>query len=202
MRRQALRCGGCLNIGMILLLAAGLSMDAFAVSVTNGMCYRINPLKNAMYSGLAFGLAQGLMPLIGYYAGSVFANIVERYVHWVALIFLGVIGLKMIIEAVKDMKRPDGSGTERSFSIRVLVFQAIATSIDALAVGVSLGVMKVNIMVAAATIAATTFAFSFTGVLIGKKFGQILKEKAEILGGAILILIGVRIFLEHIGIIG
>lgn len=191
-----------MNIGMILLLAVSLSMDAFAVSMTNGMCYRINPLKNALYSGLAFGLAQGLMPLIGYFAGRTFADIVERYVHWVALILLGVIGAKMIIEAVRDLKRPEEDSHERKFSLKILIFQAVATSIDALAVGVSLGIMKVNLVLAASTIAATTFAFSFTGVLAGKKFGQILKEKAEILGGVILILIGVRIFLQHYGIIG
>lgn len=198
-------CGGVevsLSIGMILLLAAGLSMDAFAVSVTNGMSCRMKLLKNALYSGLAFGLAQGLMPLIGYFAGRTFAAVVERYDHWVALIFLGVIGAKMVIEAVKDLRRPDGTVSERGFSLKELVFQAIATSIDALAVGVSLGVMKVNIALAVSVIAAVTFAFSFSGVFVGKKFGQLFKEKAAILGGVILILIGMRIFLQHTGIIG
>lgn len=171
-------------------------MDAFAISVTNGMCYRMKLWKNALYSGLAFGIAQGLMPLIGYFAGHTFSQVVDRYAHWVALIFLCVIGAKMVIEAVKDMKRPDNAVSNRSFALNVLIIQAIATSIDALAVGVSLGVYKVNLILAVTTIAAVTFILSFAGVFVGKKFGGLLKEKAEILGGIILILIGIRIFVS------
>lgn len=185
-----------MGFSIVFLLAFGLSMDAFAVSVTNGMCYRIPPAKNALASGLAFGLAQGLMPLIGYYAGHSLSDLIESVDHWIALLLLGFIGGKMIVEAVKSARNPQGCPV-KAFSYKTLAMQAIATSIDALAVGVGLGVMQVNLWLAVSTIAAVTFFCSFGGVLIGKKFGQMLKEKAEILGGAILVLIGIRIFWEH-----
>lgn len=170
-------------------------MDAFAVSITNGMCYKIPLMKNALYSGLVFGISQGLMPLIGFFAGNSFSHIVERYDNWLALFLLCLIGAKMIVEAVRELKSPEGNVVERIFSPKLLVFQGVATSIDALAVGVGLGVMQVNIFLAASIIAVTTFLFSFAGVVIGKKAGAPLKEKAGILGGVILILIGIRIFL-------
>lgn len=169
-------------------------MDAFAVSVTNGMCYKMPLLKNALYSGLAFGIFQGLMPLFGFFAGNSFSHIVERYDNWLALFLLGLIGAKMIVEAVKELKDTAGNVVERVFNPKILIFQGVATSIDALAVGVGLGVMQVNIFAAASIIAATTFLFSFAGVVVGKKAGGLLKEKAGILGGAILIIIGIRIF--------
>lgn len=183
-----------MDLLVIFLLAVGLSMDAFAISLTNGMCYRLPLAKNALYSGLAFGLSQGLMPLIGYYAGISFAQIVERYSAWIALILLSFIGIKMIITAVEESKHPE-KRAERVFSFKILVMQAVATSVDALAVGVSLGFMKVSLWLSVSMIAATTFVFSFSGVLIGKKFGGLFKEKAEALGGIILIFIGLRIFL-------
>lgn len=186
-----------MNILMILFLAVGLSMDAFAVSVTNGMCYRLPLIKNAVYSGLTFGIFQGLMPLIGFFAGNTFSHVVERYDHWLALFLLGFIGARMVAGAVKEMKNPQENLPERVCSPKVLLLQGVATSIDALAVGVSLGVMQVNIFAAVSMIAATTFLFSFAGVVIGKKAGSLLKEKAEILGGIILIVIGLRIFIEH-----
>lgn len=169
-------------------------MDAFAVSVTNGMCYKMPLYKNALFSGLTFGVFQGLMPLIGFFAGSSFSHIVERYVNWLALFLLGFIGAKMIIEAVKELRSQSLNAVERVFKPKLLILQGIATSIDALAVGVGLGVMQVNIFVAASIITAVTFLFSFAGVVIGKKVGGLLKEKAEIFGGAILIIIGLRIF--------
>lgn len=182
-----------------MFLAFGLSMDAFAVSVSNGMCYKMNPLKNALSSGLAFGLFQGLMPLIGYLAGRSFSDVIESVDHWIALVLLSFIGGKMIVEAVKMRKEPEDCKTYRAFSFRTLTVQAIATSIDALAVGVSLGVMKANILLSVGVIALITFCCSFAGVFIGKKCGVLLQDKAEILGGVILILIGVNIFLEHVG---
>lgn len=181
----------------ILLLAVSLSMDAFAVSVTNGMCYRMPLFKNALFSGLTFGIFQGLMPLLGFFAGQSFSHIVERYDHWIALFLLGFIGARMVHEAVKEMRQPAETPVERVFSFKVLMLQGIATSIDALAVGVSLGVMQVNVFAAVSAIGVTTFLFSFGGVLIGKKSGSLLKEKAELLGGVILIIIGVKIFAEH-----
>lgn len=184
---------------MLFLLAVGLSMDAFAVSVTNGMCYRINPLKNAFSSGLAFGLFQGLMPLIGYVAGHTFSGVIESVDHWIALVLLAFIGGKMIWEALGELRSPGDRPHIRAFSVRTLAVQAIATSIDALAVGVGLGVMQVDVYVAVSVIAAVTFFCSFGGVLLGKVVGNALKGKAELLGGAILIFIGARIFLEHTG---
>lgn len=187
-------CGDDLDLLIIFLLAVGLSMDAFAVSVTNGMCYKLPLVKNALYSGLAFGLFQGLMPLVGYYAGHSFAQVVERYVHWIALILLCFIGIKTIIGAVKEARNPE-KVSERIFSFKTLGVQAVATSIDAMAVGVSLGFMNVRLWLSVSMIAVITFVVSFSGVIIGRKFGQLFKEKAEILGGLILIIIGLRIFL-------
>lgn len=181
---------------MLLLLAFSLSMDAFAVSVANGMCYRMRVWKNALASGLAFGLFQAAMPLIGYLAGMSFRSVIERFDHWIALILLSIIGGKMIYEAIKQMRRPEDCQV-REFSLKGLVLQAVATSIDALAVGVSLGIMQINIYVAVGSIGIITFLCSFIGVYIGKIFGGLLKDKAELLGGAILVIIGVRIFAEH-----
>ena len=176
-------------------------MDAFAVSVTNGMCLRVSLWKNALSSSLAFGLFQGIMPLIGYFAGHAFSELVERFDHWVALILLVLIGGKMIVEAVRESREPGGRAISGVFSYKTLAVQAVATSIDALAVGVGLGVMQVNLWFAVSVIAVTTFTLSFIGVIVGSRFGSLFKDKAEILGGVILILIGLKIFLEHSGIL-
>lgn len=186
---------------MLLLLGVGLSMDSFAISITNGMCRRVPFWKNALSSGVAFGVSQGAMPLIGYYAGYLFADLIERFDHWVALVLLAIIGGKMVVEAVRERAEPDGCEVGVVFSYKTLAVQAVATSIDALAVGVSLGVMQANIWLAVCAIAVTTFIMSFFGVLVGSRFGGLLKDKAEILGGVILILIGIKIFLEHTGIL-
>lgn len=186
-----------LNTALLVYLAFGLAMDAFAVSLTNGMCYRTGALKNALATGTAFGLSQGLMPLLGYYAGATFSAVIAGIDHWIALALLGVIGGKMIVEAVKERKAP-AAHTLKAFSIKTLTLQSIATSIDALAVGVGLGVMQVDIVAAAAIIAVVTFLCCFAGVLIGKRFGSRFRDKAEILGGVILILIGLHIVFEHL----
>lgn len=186
---------------MILLLAAGLSMDAFAISVTNGMCYRMPRMKNALYSGLAFGFFQGLMPFVGYLGGHAFSGVIENLDHWIALLLLGFIGARMIIGALQAGKGGEDTGRPRAFAFKMLILQAVATSIDALAVGISLGVIRVNIALAVCLIAATTFSLSFAGVFIGDRFGGLLKGKAELLGGAILVFIGVKIFIEHAGIL-
>lgn len=179
---------------MCIFLALGLAMDAFAVSMTNGMCCRIHPAKNALSSGLAFGAFQGLMPLIGYFAGNAFSDVVSSVDHWVALALLGFLGGRMIHEALNEQEQPVGN---KPFALKTLLVQAVATSIDALAVGVTLGVMQVDIQTAVSIIALITFAFSFSGVLIGRSLGALLGTKAELLGGVILVLIGLRIFLEH-----
>ena len=179
-----------LSDAMLFFLALGLAMDAFAVSITNGMCCRIPVAKNALASGLAFGLAQAVMPLVGYAAGHAMSDLIRVVDHWIALLLLGFLGGKMIVEAIRAAKEPD-SCPVRPFSCKLLAGQAIATSIDAMAVGISLGMMQVNLRVAIFTIGIITFICCFLGVLIGKQFGRLLRDKAEIFGGAI------KIFWEH-----
>lgn len=175
-------------------------MDAFAVSVTNGMCYRMHPLKIAFYSGTAFGVFQGLMPLIGYAAGHAFRGVMEAVDHWIALILLVLIGGKMIVEAVRERRNPEIYPVERVFSLKTLIVQSVATSIDALAVGVSLGVIQARLLSAVGIIALITFCCCFAGALIGRSVGGVLKGKAEILGGILLILIGLKILGEHLNL--
>ncbi len=172
-------------------------MDAFAVSITNGLCIKDISKRQTLQVGLAFGLAQGIMPILGYLAGQTFSKAISSLDHWIALILLGAIGGKMILEAVKEMKEPESCPVGGILTTKMLILQAIATSIDALAVGVSFAVMNVNIWVASSFIACTTFLFGVAGVIIGKKSGFFLKSKAELAGGAILVLIGVKIFIEH-----
>lgn len=177
----------------ILLIGIGLSMDAVCVSMSNGMCFQAK-LKQTISIALAFGLFQGLMPLIGYFTGSFFAEQISAFDHWIALILLAIIGGKMLYDAIKG---DDEASCSPKLTIRLLLLQAIATSIDALAVGVSFAAMQVNILVAVLLIALTTFILSFVAVHLGKKIGTKLNQKAEIFGGSILILIGLKIFVEH-----
>lgn len=179
----------------LLLLAIGLSMDAFAVSVTNGLCIKKIGWKGAAACGLCFGLYQGLMPTIGYALGKTFEDFITGIDHYIALILLGFIGGKMLIDGIKNKDEEINNNT--SLTLGLLMVQGIATSIDALAVGVSFAALSVNIVSAATFICCITFLFSFWGVFIGKKFGTILNNKAQILGGIILIGIGVKIFIEH-----
>lgn len=181
----------------MLLIALGLAMDAFAVSVSNGICYRKAGLKEAFYTAFTFGLFQAGMPLIGYYAGSTFSASVAFLDHWIALALLSFIGGSMIYSAIKEIRNP---GTERyraACNLKDLILQGIATSIDALAVGISFAVIQTNIFMAVVLIGLVTFICCFIGVIIGRGFGNRLKEKAEILGGCILILIGIKILIEH-----
>ncbi len=186
-----------MGIVEIILIGIGLSMDAVAVSASNGMCYFPKRLKvrNALVIALAFGVFQGIMPLIGFYAGSFFSETFSRFDHWIALVLLCIIGGKMVFEAVKG--DDDSCEVEKNFTLKLLVIQAIATSVDALAVGVSFAAVSMNIWIAISIIAATTFLLSFGAVYIGKRFGTLLNKKAEILGGLILIGIGLKIFIEH-----
>lgn len=187
-----------MGIGTLILLALGLSMDAFAVSVTNGLCVKNVSRRQVLQVGLAFGFAQGAMPVMGYFAGRTFSSAITSLDHWVALILLGAIGGKMIVEAVKSGHEPQSCPATGVLTLKTLAVQAVATSIDALAVGISLALMNVNIWFAAGSIACTTFVLSVLGVVIGKKSGGFLKSKAELAGGVILVLIGVKIFLEHV----
>nr|QGT51220.1 putative manganese efflux pump MntP [uncultured Firmicutes bacterium] len=181
----------------LLLIALGLAMDAFSVSVTNGLCGKNIGIKQALLIGVFFGGAQAIMPTVGYYAGNIFAGYIESVDHWIAFFLLGIIGLKMILEARDKMKAPQKCD-EKSLTVKMLFFQAIATSIDALAVGISFAALKINIAAAAAEIGLVTFLLSVIGVFIGKKAGGLFKEKAEIIGGVILILIGIKILAEHL----
>ncbi len=187
-----------MSIFEIFLVGIGLAMDAFAVSVCKGMAVQQVTLRQMCSAGLWFGGFQALMPLIGYFAGSVFTSYIQRVDHWIAFILLSLIGINMIREAFsKDEPEEDDS-----FALKTMFLMAVATSIDALAVGVTFSFFSVNIWMAAAVIGVTTFVLSACGVRLGAVFGLFLKSRAEILGGGILIIIGLRILLEHLGIIG
>ena len=182
----------------LLMIAIGLSMDAFAVSTTNGMCVskqykRHNFFTRALVWSAMFGLFQGLMPMLGYFLGKTFASFISSIDHWIAFVLLGFIGGKMIWEAV----HPEKEECEVNLPLSTILTQAIATSIDALAVGVSFALLEVNILSASVIIALTTLLCSLVGAYLGKAFGSLLKSKAEVFGGVILVLIGLKILLEH-----
>lgn len=186
-----------MELSTLFFLALGLSMDATAVSISNGLCYRNIKTKQIVITAFAFGLFQALMPVLGYFVGTLFSAAIASLDHWIALILLGFIGGSMITESIKELKNPEDSCEKKEFTFKVLVLQAIATSIDALAVGVSFSVMQTNIVTAAVFIGVITFVCCILGALLGKKFGSYLKEEAKIFGGTILIIIGLRIFLSH-----
>jgi putative Mn2+ efflux pump MntP len=181
----------------LFFIALGLSMDAFAVSVSNGICYKNAGVKEAFITALTFGVFQAIMPLIGYFAGRTVSNAVEFIDHWIALILLGFIGGSMIYGAVKERKTQGGGKYKVYCTTKDLIIQGVATSIDAFAVGISLAVIDTNIYVAVALIGVVTFICCLVGVPVGRKFGFLIKEKAEIFGGCILIIIGLKIFIEH-----
>ena len=184
----------------MVLLGVGLSMDAFAVSICHGLGMRKINFWHATVVALFFGGSQALMPLLGWLLGSQFQQYIERFDHWIAFALLAVIGGKMLWETLHggdEDEKPEDS----KLDLGRLSFMAVATSIDALAVGVSLALLRVNIALAASTIGVTTFAISFGGVLVGYRFGSRYKQKAEITGGVVLILIGLKILLEGLGIL-
>ncbi|MDE6724650.1 MAG: manganese efflux pump MntP family protein [Ruminiclostridium sp.] len=187
----------------LLLIAVGLSMDAFAVSIGNGLSMKKSRPKAALAIALSFGLFQAGMPLAGYFLGSAFEDIIKEFDHFIALIFLGFIGGKMIFDGIKELraKKRGEEEEEKPFklSFGTLMIQAVATSIDALIVGVSFAALPdVNIWAAVVLIGLTTFTISLVGVFFGKKFGQLLGSKAEVFGGIILVGIGLKVFIEHI----
>lgn len=183
---------------MLIFTSLGLSMDACAVSISNGMCFCNIKKKQILSTAFAFGLFQALMPLIGYIIGSTFSDTITFLDHWIALILLGFIGGKMIVEALNELKYPEAClNVEKNLTLKTLLLQAIATSIDALAVGIGFAVIKVDIINAALSIGIITFINSIIGSNLGKKFGEMFKQKAEIMGGVILVLIGLKIFIEH-----
>ncbi|MBQ6926754.1 MAG: manganese efflux pump [Oscillospiraceae bacterium] len=179
----------------LLLIAVGLSMDAFAVSICKGLSLKKLEARHAALVGLYFGGFQALMPVIGWALGYRFKGLIESVDHWIAFGLLTVIGLSMIREAGQKEELSD------DLSFKAMLPLAVATSIDALAVGVTFAFLQVRILPAASLIGVTTFLLSALGVYIGHLFGLRYKAKAEIAGGVILILIGVKILLEHLGVI-
>ena len=177
----------------ILLIAIALSMDAFAVSVCKGLSVPKLLPRHALTVGLYFGGFQALMPLIGYLLGHSFESAIASIDHWIAFALLALIGGNMVREALGD----DEEKTDASFGFKTMLLLSVATSIDALAVGVSFAFLGVNIIAAIATIGTTTFILSIVGNVFGAKY----KDKAELVGGIILILMGLKILLEHLGVI-
>ena len=191
-----------MNFWGLTLLAVGLSMDAFAVAVCKGLAMRKLEWKKAVVVGLWFGGFQALMPLIGYFLGIQFSEYITAVDHWIAFILLGIIGINMIREAIADKDGCSVEEANESLSFKNMLVLAVATSIDALAVGITLAFLKVDILPAVSYIGILTFCLSVIGVKIGNVFGCKYKSRAELAGGIILILLGTQILLEHLGIIG
>ena len=188
-----------MNFIELLLIAVGLSMDAFSVSICKGLTTKKFSWRMALLCGLWFGGFQVLMPIAGYFLGAQFQEMIEAYDHWIAFGLLFFIGANMIREAVWEKKE---EGKENgALDFKTMLFLAIATSIDALAVGVSFACIQVKLWSSLVVIGLTTFVFSVLGVKIGNVFGSKYEKSAGIIGGIILILIGLKILLEHLGII-
>jgi len=185
----------------LVLIAIGLSMDAFAVSLCKGLCMKKVNYRHGLVIALFFGGFQMLMPLIGWLLGKQFESLITPVDHWIAFVLLGYIGGKMIWEATHD-REAETCSTEPKLDYRELFGLAIATSIDALAVGITFAFLQTPILPAVIEIGGITFALSFVGIIVGCQFGTKLKRKAEIAGGAVLILIGLKILLEHLGLLG
>lgn len=187
----------------LLLIGVGLSMDAFAVSICKGLAMRRVNKKQALVIGLFFGGFQALMPFIGWALGTQFESYITSIDHWIAFVLLAFIGGKMIAEAV----RPEDENVEIDkmdppLDLKEMLVLAVATSIDALAVGVTFAFLHVNIVWAVTFIGCTTFILSAIGVKVGNVFGMKYKSKAEFVGGLILVLMGIKILLEHLGFLG
>ena len=182
----------------LILLALGLSMDAFAVSIINSMCFAKLTRRDAVLTSLAFGVFQGLMPILGFWAGSAFSGVISSVDHWLAFLLLGFIGGKMLFDAIREWNEPVHCPVEHTLSAKLVLTQAVATSIDALAVGISLAALNVNVYSAAALIAAITFVCCLIGHFLGKRLGGLFSNWAQLLGGAVLIGIGVKILVEHL----
>jgi len=183
----------------LILIAVGLSMDAFAVALCKGLNMRKLTLRNSAIIALFFGGFQGAMPLLGWALGKQFESYITSIDHWIAFALLVLIGGNMIREVFK--KDDDEMEAEDNLNLKELLLLAIATSIDALAVGITFAFLQVSILPAVSLIGAITFVLSLVGVVIGHKFGAKFKSKAEFAGGFVLILIGTKIILEHLGLL-
>ena len=180
----------------LFLIAVGLSMDAFAVSICKGLSVKKLSPKHALLVGVYFGGFQFLMPVIGYLLGFRFEHLITNIDHWIAFVLLAFIGGNMIKESFGKSEELNDD-----FGFKTMFLMAVATSIDALAVGISFAFLGVDIVTAALLIGATTFVLSGAGIFVGNIFGSKYKSKAELAGGIVLILIGAKILLEHLGII-
>ena len=183
-----------MSIIELVILAAGLAMDAFAVSICKGLSVQKYSKKQSVIAGLYFGGFQAGMPVLGWLLGKQFESLIKSVDHWIAFVLLVLIGANMIRESLKK----DDEDLNSSFSPKTMLPLAVATSIDALAVGVTFAFLDVQIVPAVSVIGAITFAFSAAGVKIGNVFGAKYKSKAELVGGIVLICIGIKILIEHL----
>ena len=179
----------------ILLISIGMAMDSFAVSVCKGLSIRKAGIPEGVKCGIYFGGFQALMPVIGYYLGRLFADLIVKIDHWIAFILLLFIGLQMIRESRETENVDD------RMDVKTMLILAVATSIDALTIGITLAFINVNIWIVVTSIGVVTFMFSLVSVLIGRRVGSMLGNKAKIIGGLILIYLGTKILLEHLGVI-
>jgi putative Mn2+ efflux pump MntP len=182
----------------LVLIAIGLSMDAFAVSVCKGLSMKKMSWRKSIVIGLYFGIFQAIMPLIGYFLGVGFQSKITSIDHWIAFVLLTIIGINMIKESIKNNDEDDKND---DINFKTMIILAIATSIDALAVGITFAFLNVNIFISAGIIGIITFTLSVIGVKIGNAFGDKYESKAKLAGGIILILMGLKILLEHLNII-
>lgn len=184
-----------MNTSSILFIAVGLAMDAFAVSVANGVAVKRQRIQHALTIALFFGLFQGIMPIIGWMAGTGFRSLISGIDHWIAFGLLTFVGGKMIYESTKLERTTANNGLP---SLSVLLLLSVATSIDALAIGLSFAFLKIEIITPAVIIGLITFTLSLAGVFVGQRLGHFLERKIEIVGGIILIGIGFKILIEHL----
>lgn len=181
----------------LVFLALGLAMDAFAVSISNTMCYVGLTRRQALASSICFGAFQGAMPIIGFFAGRLFYKLISTIDHWIALVLLGIIGGKMLVEGIRALRKPESCPQGAKYNTKTMLLQGVATSIDALAVGISFAALSVNIWAAAGLIAVITLVLCIVGSELGRGFGALLGDWAQIFGGLILLVIGLKIFVEH-----
>ena len=191
-----------MSIVEVVLLAVGLSMDAFAVSVGKGLAMRRREHLQALALALAFGLFQGAMPLIGWFVGSRFAALISAVDHWIAFGLLAIVGARMLWDAAHPESDPAEVAVSPHLPWRELLVLAVATSIDAMAAGIGFAFLRLDIWLTVGLIAAITATLSYVGVVLGHQFGSRFERPAEVTGGLILIAIGAKILLEHLGMLG
>ena len=182
----------------LIFVAIALSMDAFAVAICNGVTIKDVKIRHAVAFGLMFGGMQAIMPIIGFFLGDLFSGYIESIAYWVAFVLLALIGGRMLVEAFRGKGAGETAANGQFISFWALFALGIATSIDALVVGINMALIDWNIWISALTIGVITFVLAFAGVFFGKKLGMHFQKYAGILGGVVLILIGVKILLEHL----